>query len=479
MSAGPEQSTLEPPGSVNPVPAQPQGRFQDVVGQFPQLKTYNQGVLIFGLSPDVTHESVVAALRRAIDTLIRLVPWLGEQVVHEPQGEGFSSLCRTRPFPATVQDKKILIVKDCADLCPSYEELQQHGAPVSMLNGKILCPLPAFPLGYNDTDTAYPPVMVLQANFIKGGLVLNFSNQHNMIDGVGAFAYFKLLSLAMRGEEIPQSLVDQANMDRSKVIPLLDPGEPLRDHSHLLRPPTTTAPPQRPPPPSRWALFRVLRKSLPGIKQSASKKDQFVDDKVEYVSTNDALCAFYWKRLAAVRLANRSVDPNSQSKFLRAMDARAAVRTPPGYLGQMVYHAATRFAYHELASPELSLSAVASRLRADLNASNSEWAVRSYATFVAGVPDKSTLVYGGGFDPVLDIGNSSMSQLDFTALDFGVLGKPAFLRRPDLTPVPGVMYVFAPEGEAGDLPVLVCLSDSDINGLRADGEWGPNTEYVG
>ena len=96
------------------------------------------------------------------------------------------------------------------------------------------------------------------------------------------------------------------------------------------------------------------------------------------------------------------------------------------------------------------------------------------------MPDKSALVYGGGFDPASDVGNSSMAQLDFTALGFGpLLGKPAFMRRPNLMPVPGVMYVLAPEGEAGNMPVLVFLPDRDIDGLLADEVWAQSTEYVG
>lgn len=482
-----ERQIIESSSSTSNVTACNEERFQDVVGRFPQLKTYNQLVLIFPCGPDTAHDAVVEAFRGALDRIIKLVPWIGEQVVHESQDGGRSGLFKTAPFSSPSHAEKMFVVKEASDLCPSYEELERRTAPVSMLDGKILCPVPAWPLRYTEADVGEAPVVVFQLTFIKNGLLLNFSNQHNMVDGVGAYAIFRLLSIVIQGQAIPQSLIDQANMDRRTVIPLLDPDEPLRDHSHLLKPTTPkTAPagavePQPAPPPSRWALFRVLRKSIPEIKRAASSRDEFLDPSVEYVSTNDALCAFYWKRLASTRVRNGSIpDPEAQvSKFLRALDARAAVGAPAGYMGQMVYHASTRYSYSELAGTQLTLSALASRLRADLNASNSEWAVRSYATFLAGVSDKSALVYGGGFDPSADVGNSSMSQLDFTALDFGLLGRPRFMRRPNLTPVPGVMYVLAPEGEAGDLPVLLCLPDRDIEGLQEDEEWGPSTEFVG
>lgn len=52
---------------------------------------------------------------------------------------------------------------------------------------------------------------------------------------------------------------------------------------------------------------------------------------------------------------------------------------------------------------------IASRMRADLDEYNTEWSVRRYATFLAGVSDKSTLIYGGGFNLILDVGNLSMT----------------------------------------------------------------------
>ncbi|KAG4219895.1 hypothetical protein PC116_g31626 [Phytophthora cactorum] len=148
-------------------------------------------------------------------------------------------------------------------------------------------------------------------------------------------------------------------------------------------------------------------------------------------------------------------------------------------MGQMIHHALTRFSYRDLASPELTLSAIASRLRADLNQSANEWAVRSYATFLAGVADKGSLVYGGGHNPALDIGSSSVAQLTASSLSFGILGKPTMIRRPNLAPFGGVMYILPPEDDSQYTPILVCLSERDLEALSADKEWGAVAEYIG
>ncbi|KAH8901536.1 hypothetical protein GQ53DRAFT_740405 [Thozetella sp. PMI_491] len=456
--------------------ATPPSRFKDVVGQFPQLKSYNHGLLVFPLDSETSQQSITSALEEAIAQIVAKVPWLGGQVVQESETGENPGFFKAVPLPSGLYDNKILYVRDCTELCPSYAELAPKGAPVSMLDGQLLCPFPGFPLSYDAAKIGPPPPVAVQASFIKGGLVLNFSNQHNMMDASGVFAFMALLAMALQGKELDPDFVTQANMDRAKVIPLLNPGEPIRDHSHLLKPahPPTTKPP---PGPAEWAFFRLSRAAVPQIKASASKKEEFVPS-VEFVSSNDALCAFYWTRLAAVRVANGSVEPSSVSKFLRAIDIRAAVGVPPGYMGQMVYHAASRLSYRELAG-EKTLSAVASRMRADLNESNNEWAVRSYATFLDSVPDMSQLVYGGGLDLALDIGSSSISQMATRSLDFGILGQPTFVRRPKLVPVPGLMYIYPPEGDAGDLPFLVCLNEKDMEGLKSDKEWSAFAQFIG
>jgi trichothecene 3-O-acetyltransferase len=471
---------------------EPQNSFQDVVGQFPQLKSYNQGLMVFALDDNKSRKSVTTALKAAINCITAKVPWLGEQVICVGECPGNSGEFKTTPWPvddaalASGPAKFLLHVKDRTDLCSSYDELAKRGCPISMLDGDLLCPLPSFPLSYDEAKIGPAPVVAVQANFIKGGLILNFSNQHNMMDASGMFVFIALIAAALQGQELPQNLVEAANLDRSRVIPLLEPGQPIRDHSHLLKinqtqqTSSSTASTLKLRP-ARWACFHLFKEHVLRIKAAASVATDF-DPSVKFVSTNDALSAFYWKRLAAVRLANGNATPAARSKFSRAIDVRSPLGVPPGYMGQMVYHAATYLSCGELASgatEELTLSTVASRLRVDLNASNNEWAVRSYATFLASVPDKTTLVYGGGLNPALDVGSSAMSMGSPGTLEFGLLGVPTFLRRPNLVPVPGLMYVYPPERDTGDLPVLVCLPDEDLEGLEKDREWGACTRLVG
>lgn len=183
----------------------------------------------------------------------------------------------------------------------------------------------------------------------------------------------------------------------------------------------------------------------------------------------------------------QKVGPAGTTKFNRAIDGRAALGVLPTYMGHVVCHASTRLTLQKVVTQPLSATAAA--LRRDLNAANTPWSIRSYATFLAREPDRSKLLYGGPFDPNTDIGASSLvtdltgASQDDTASGFAfvslgdLLGKPCFVRRPDLPLIPGVLY-FQPV-ENGAVPILLCLAGEDLDGLMKDRQWTQYMKHVG
>jgi trichothecene 3-O-acetyltransferase len=448
--------------------------YQDVIGQLPILKTYNHGTLGFEVADDTHRGSIVEALQAAADKLTASFPWLGGAVINEGSGSGNSGLFMPVPWPASASSPNSIVrVKDCTDSLPSFADMVRAGAPCLMIDGKLVAPYPGFPASYQDSAEHPAPIIAIQANFIEGGLLLNFSAQHNVIDASGMMQVVQLFATAMRGDEFPPSAVEQGNRDRTKVIPLIAPGEPIRDHSHLKRPLNFSAP--APPSPAampKWAYFRLEGSAVPKIKALASVPEGH-DPSVPFISSNDALSAFYWKCLAGVRARNGR-SPDAVSKFGRAIDSRRAMGVSSEYMGHMVYHAATRMSLREL--EEAPVSTIACRLRKDLNDVNNEFSVRSYATYIANEPDKSRVMYGGLYNPDTDIGSSALPGADVLH-SFGPIGMPQFARRPNLAPIPGCIYFMPPEGRY--IPVLVCLRDDDLEGLKTHPEWSKYTEFVG
>ncbi|CAE7015230.1 hypothetical protein CFE70_002635 [Pyrenophora teres f. teres 0-1] len=447
-------------------------RNPDVLGQFPQLTTYNHGVSLFPMREGLTQEIVVSALKDATSKILAAIPWLTGQVIHVPGEDGSSGILRMAPWPEDVPPHGLLKVKDCSDLLPTYAEMLAAEAPFSMLDGDLICPYPGFPLGYDTAKIGPAPPAMLQVTFVKGGFLLTYSNQHNMVDGTGLFTIITLLSAALRGEPFPEDIIEAANQDPANVIRLLDPFEPMLDHSHLLKPDPAPEP-IKPRASAQWTYFRFFKDRLAEVKKLAEDAVGF-DPDVPFISPNDALCALFWKSIAAVRIST-GLDPTCVSKFSRAIDIRPVVGVSPGYLGQMVYQSATRLTFQELV--DLPLATVATRLRKDLDDTNNDFSARSYATFVDSVKDKSRLMYAGGANPVTDIGHSSMMNAKVNGFDFGILGKPDLGRRPKLTPLPGVFYIY-PQEANGDLLLLLCLPEMEIKGLCEDPEWSRCTAII-
>ncbi|CAG7970492.1 unnamed protein product [Penicillium salamii] len=448
--------------------------YQDAIGQFPILKTYNHGTLGFKIDHDDQRATIIRALQSATAKLIASFPWLAGAVVNEGSGPGNSGVFKLVDWPKNSSSANLILrVRDYTESLSSFVDLLSHKAPCSMIDGKLVASYPGFPESYDDSADKPAPILAIQANFIKGGLLLNFSTQHNAIDASGMMQVIKLFSVAMQGVDFSSTAIQEGNRDRNTVIPLIPSGETIRDHSHLQIPPNFA-----PSPPSildgvpRWGYFLMSSSSVPKIK-AAALQFQESDQPVPFISSNDALSAFYWKCIADVRTQNGQ-SPQIISKFLRAIDARKAMGVSYEYMGHMVYHAATRMTFEELQKEPIS--AIACRLRSDLNDVNNGFSVRSYATYIANTPNKSRILYGGLFNRDTDVGASAVANADFFH-SFGVIGKPMFARRPYLAPIPGCVYFMPSEGPV--LPVLVCLRDDEMDGLKNHPEWSKVTEFIG
>lgn len=446
---------------------------QDIIGQFPGLKTYNHATL--GFMFDEAHRATaILALQMTTEKLTSAFPWLSGAVVNEGSGPDDSGIFKIIDWPQSSSlFNQILRVKDCSDTLPSLADFILTKAPCSSIQGELVAPFPGFPECYEDVSGSPAPVFAIQVSLVEGGILLNFSTQCNAIDTSGMMQVIKLFSMAMRDLDFPPSAIKEGNRDRTKVIPLIAPGEPIKDHSYLYSPITATPP----HPPFfdelyRWAYFLMDESSIPLIKAAALHIGGY-DNSIPFISGNDAISAFYWKCIACVRLRGGQ-SPAIVSKFLREFDARPAMGVSAEYMGSMMYHASTRMTYREL--QELPISTITCKLRKDMNDVNNGFSIRSYATHIANTPDKSLMMYGGPFNADTDISVAAVPNTKFSH-SFGVIGEPQFARRPNLAPIPGCVYFMPSEGR--HVPILVCLRNDDIEGLKTQPDWSRYTEFIG
>ena len=453
--------------------AQDLARFQDVLGQLPRLKTYTHVLLGFPLRDNQSSNTLIASLEAAARSLTDAFPWIACRVVHEGSGLDNSGTFRLAPCSDFAAPNTIVRTKVCTDTCPPYKEVLETHGPVGLLDGSVLGPVPAFPQLYDDSELNPAPVFTLQVNLVQGGLLLDAAAQHNLIDGGGLLRLLELLAKSMRGEPFSAEEAKHGNRDRSNLISLLRPDEPMLDHSHLVRESLANAqpPPQRPK--ARWHFVRFPAPKVALLKSRANKDIQ--DERGAFVSTNDALSAFIWKSISTVR-SKCGQRPEHFSRFSRALDSRRVLGIPREYLGQMGYNATCRLTFREI--QDSSLGQIALFMRREVEKVNNEYSVRSWATFIHREPDKSKIMFGGSFDPEKDIGLSSLIHASVNDVEFGQWGRPDFVRRPNFLPLESCVYLWTQTVE-GHVDVLLCLKGADWKHLSADAEWVDCTEFIG
>ncbi|EED22682.1 trichothecene 3-O-acetyltransferase, putative [Talaromyces stipitatus ATCC 10500] len=439
-------------------------RYQDVLGQLPMLQVYAHILYLFPLPENVRRKAVLSDLSRAVASVRKAVPWMGAKVINEGRSETSSGLYK--------------VTEDLAgdETCPSYEELKKRKAPISLLDARKFTSVPGFPIRFEDSEKDPSRVLRLNATFIKGGLVIDFLIHHNTADAGGHFGSIKMIAMAMRGEKFPARLLEQANLDRRNLFPLLGPHEPMMDHSSHVRTPITSAAPlvTSDPNSAKYHVIRFSAEKLNMLKDIASEN---LDRDVPFISTDDALSAHCWKHFTLARA--HKFGPQTKSRFARAVDGRSALGISKDYMGDVIHNVSTFLTFEQLTT--WPLSRIASHLRRHLNAKNTAYDIRSFATFIANTPDKSTITYGGQFNPDTDVGCSSVRGLGKVLFpSFGILGQPEFVRRPK----PGVAFpgllVFFPGSPSGDCDVWVCLAEDEIKTLTEnDREWRKWAEYIG
>ncbi|KEY74372.1 Sat5 [Stachybotrys chartarum IBT 7711] len=441
---------------------------QDVIAQFPILNGYTHTVGAFSQPLNVSRLFIIDEIQTAYDELRVQIPWLAHQVVVVDAGPGKSGYITTAPWPSSAPPNDVTY-EEKDDAFPSLNTLIKSGG--SFLATKDLVGYPGLPEPHGLHPT---PVATIRLVFITGGVLVVLSTHHNIVDGIGLMQMWDYLDILMGGGAISRQDARSANADRARVLPLIAPGEPVKDYSHLIRPNPWPLPP---PPKTEWRLFKMHPWALAEIRSRARDgTDQRASARP--ASSDDALTAFCWQRVSAMRLASGRVTGDQVSKFGRAVNGRSAMGLDSSYLFHMMLHTETRLPIEQIARS--TLAELSTQLRKDLDAARTEWSVRSYATFLAGVADKTRLLYGGITNPQTDLGGTStMHWASRRPIRLGLLGDCHLIRKPEGMPLPGCLYFMPSGGTSGVVQLLLCLPKEELDALQEDAEWKHYTESGG
>jgi trichothecene 3-O-acetyltransferase len=156
-----------------------------------KLRLYTSICLCLPLQDASSQSQIIDTLTKGLERLSVSFPWLAGQVISEVVAEGNSGLPRIIPLDKTSR----LIVKDLTHdaAVSSMDALRKANFPSSMLDGEVFTPLKGLPTSIAG-DPA--PVFFIQANFINGGLLLNFAGEHNTMDEQGLGQVIRIFSKA-------------------------------------------------------------------------------------------------------------------------------------------------------------------------------------------------------------------------------------------------------------------------------------------
>lgn len=439
--------------------------YLDTFGQ--QTFTINiQSCFCFPVPDATAHSEIIDTLARGLERLHGSFPWLTGQVVNEGSGDGHTGHFMIRP----TEDIPHLLVKNIQHdpLVPAMNVLRRANFPMSMLDQDTLAPRKIFP---DSSESA--PVFLIQANFITGGLLLTFVAQHNAMDATGLGQIIYLFSKACCNEPFtPQELQD-GNLPRRDIVPLLEDTQALG--IELDRYIVKTAPYRNVfdlPPKCTWTSFKISPSSLKSLKSIAMESLT----SSSFVSTDDTLTAFVWQSVARGRMLR--LNPSSQSTIMRAVDARGLLGIPPLYPGPIQTNVYSGYTLQELTDEPLG--GVALQLRSALNdKSHLEYHTRAIATFLSSTLDKNIFSFGATLDTSVGLIFSSWAKVQSYNFDFNLgLGLPEAVRKPRCNEVEGLTFRL-PNTLEGEAVVALCLRDEDVERLWLDVNFVKYAEHIG
>lgn len=434
------------------------------------LPIYTQICFGFAIGDAQLYPRILETLEHALDKIYGRFPWLAGCVINEG-----STTSSTGVFKISTRGQKPhLFVKDLRpdSAFPSIEAVRLSGFPIDALDEDVVAPRKTL---IEAGDASPPEVFLVQVTLITGGLLLTFIGHHQAMDGIGQDQIIRLFSKACRDEEFTDEELELINLTANNKIPLLDSLDELPPNLkyQIANKQTPQSQPLSPSPPDcTWAYFSFSKMSLHSLKSTATKTSPS-----SLVSTDDALSAFIWKSVTAARLAHLS--PTTPSTFTRAVDVRQMLGISPmhpTFVQNMTYNTLT---FRELVEMPLGVLASSLRSKIDPKTSTVVHDIRALATFLSHTPDKSCVNFAAKMKAASDVFFSSWAKMRCYEYDFGDgIGKAEVVRRTrsrNLTE--GLMYLM-PRSPSGEIGLVICLSERDMEALRGDEEFAEFAEWV-
>lgn len=364
--------------------------------------------------------AITTNLLAALELTLKKIPIIaGSVALSKQKGEQQGYLSVQSPY---LRAEDILSTNDLRNEY-DYEQLRAAHFPSDGIGFDAIAP----EMFGKSADST--PVMVAQANFLRGGLLLFFAVHHCVLDEMGLFNVMKVWSSCCRGD-LGLDFVTSQWFDRSSLLQGAGTGR-MEDHpEYTLAPEGATARAVEDPsvyyPSSEnvhSATFFFSDEALGRLKMAATKlnKDDG-EDGATWISTNDALIALFWCCITSARLAE---SPQAISEvfplFGMAVNGRSQLRPPvsPDYCGNVVLVAKTLAKADDLLSSQPErLAKAASLIRKAVKVVDDDY-IRDVIQMIRNVDDVGRLAPRRR--PAIEhfLGCSTWARQPYYSLDWG------------------------------------------------------------
>lgn len=385
------------------------------------IRIYTPCIGCFRLDPEADLRKVYWELRCGLSDALVEYPLLAGRIVECDEGRNRVQI------NVSVDDGVPFKYNDLtsSETQPSlldFDTLEQAHFPPSQLDSSLSPVDKLFPTGSN------PKALLLQANFIKGGLLLAIAPHHVTSDAAGLNGFVRswakyTAAAAKRSRVVPQPSLKI--LDRSPLFQFSNDTS-LEDHKQLVKVDDVTELPRLmvevynniPATRATSNILNVYWYFSPERLRALKAASQPTNKAGAWVSTNDALCALLWRHITIARQLKDSAYENSALQIPCSIRGKLSPRLNPDYVGNAVIHARLSYPIKELCSIAPNcLPLVASAIRKAISEVD-EPTTRSIYGIIDSLPTIGSARYD--FEPGSDVYVTSLAETDFYNIDWGI-----------------------------------------------------------
>ncbi|KAL1868529.1 hypothetical protein Daus18300_005963 [Diaporthe australafricana] len=446
----------------------------------------------FELPADYDLDEVTRILRDGWEATCRRIPVLKGEVVADPDAKQGGmvkiQLLDEKERLERIQPISINDLRSPGAYSLTFAELKERHLPVSAFDPEIFTRRYTWP---SPEDRL--PIMLMQLNFIQGGLILNWNPFHMIGDGTTFFTWMAIWAEECRRAqglrisepfELRQSIVSDRRHAINPQIPPSGRAGKLEDHPQyvLLSDPAKQLAKILKSEGHVGQIFYFSKESLQQLKKDVYPHGSQPGDPT-YISTNDALTALAWRSIMAAQYPPDKVKGDEVSVFNMAVDGRLRIQPPidEGTLGSFVEFIEVKMPLRKLLDTSgNSVAEIALLIRKailDMDKSFEGAFTNDVIKLINDLEDVRFLSPSAFLDcPGLSCSQTSWAKFELYGLEWGpALGDRIKAIRSPSNGILNGLQIMMPELPDGGREMLCGINEDDLPTLLDDPIW---TKYA-